>query len=478
MIMCKYVFWLLMVALMSVSDVSVGQSDTGQVAREDLSDCKLRHGITVLPKKGSRKSIEMNGYIFDFEKNQLGIDPFEREDKRPKTFKEFRDSVIADQTGDVYFESIGEQLGLIAFSGRIKEMGEHFLHEFSGLQLAEPELVYHVEEGEKLEGILAKISPGHCYLMTTVDGELVLLRVISVDGDRRACTIQWVMQAPSSEAFEIPKGRILEWQVGQSSARNAGEAAVGEAKAPVMPKMRFDRIEYVKGVEEFRRAIETHLENRQSVTRKLMEVLQGEDGKGMEGYIAVEALGTMRAGEAAGLLASIIDAPLAYGASWSVTMDGWFPCAAALVKIGKPGASACLEEIVRLTLEEKERPFKQKLLCSVIVRVEGEKVARILLEDEKARVTDPQQTENLERALGFIDEVKSWDEAVAWSQPAIDRVNVPPRGEQVGLPVAVPSVQRPWAAMGYLLIGMAVGLAIGGLALLLKKKGSISTKTK
>jgi len=370
------------------------QSDVGEAPREDLAGCKLPHGITELPEQGSPKSIELKGYIFSFETGRLAIDPFTFADKHPSSFKEFRDAIIASKTGDIYFKSVGKEMFLFALSGRIKDLGQHFLYEFSGVELAEPTEVFFVEDNEAIPGVQPDVRLGNCYLITTVNGQLVLLRVIRIDVDRRSCAIQWIKRAPGAKVFEIPKGTIVE------PKRRARELPVPALKGE----------EYWKRIEKIEKAVIAHVAYRKKLTKHLMGILEGGMEKGGHAIpLSINTLGEMRAVEAAPLLASMIDTPISSGVSLSLTIDNMFACVPALVSIGKPGAAACMDEIVKLTPEDRQKPFKEKLLCSVILRVEGEKVARLLLEERKEAVSkEKEQVENLDRAIALIEEVKSW----------------------------------------------------------------------
>ena len=82
-----------------------GQPEVGKVPFEDLSNCIMQNGIQELPKKGSPKARKYDGYIFKFNKKSLNFDPLMKKNKRPGSFKEFRDAILAEKTGDIYFDS-------------------------------------------------------------------------------------------------------------------------------------------------------------------------------------------------------------------------------------------------------------------------------------------------------------------------------------------------------------------------------------
>jgi hypothetical protein len=245
--------------------------------------------------------------------------------------------------------------------------------------------------------------------MTTLDGSLVLFRVISVADDKRSCTVQWVMAPPGATSFAIPKGATIQPEREPEPLGGAARTGriIGQGKFFSEPNIVLMPADWER-IEQIEKAGEAYLENRKATIREFMNLLEGNGRKSIYAYLSNRMLGEMRATEAVPLLVSMIDTQIPHGVTLSITIDSMFPCVTALINIGKPGASACLEQIVRLTLEERERPFKEKLLCLVIVRVEGEKIARILLEDKKETLTDPQEMENVERAIGLIEEVKSW----------------------------------------------------------------------
>jgi len=391
-------FWML--SLILTGYCAAAQSAAGEVPIEDLSSCTLSHGTAELPKDGSPKARKLNGYIFNFKEKRLAFDPFVLQNKEPGSFKEFRDAVIAGKAGDIYFESVGKDLFLLALSGRIKSLGKHFLFEFDGRELAEPEETFYVEDDEQIPGVLPGIRLGDCYLMTTVDGQLVLFRIISVDEDGRACAIQWIERALGAKTFDIPKSPII-----QPKRKPEADERERIGEPPIV----VETVEYWKRIEDMEKATQRYLANRKATIQRLMNILKSGVNEARHATpLAVQVLGKMRAAEAAPLLVSIIDTHIPYGVQDSITIEGTFSCVPALVRIGKPAAGACLDAIANLTPAERERPFKEKLLCYVILHVEGENIARLLLEERKKSVSEEQQIENLERALALISEVKSW----------------------------------------------------------------------
>ena len=183
----------------------------GEAGFEDLSACKMPHGITELPKKESTNAIRANGYIFNFNKQSLVFDPFLRKgDDDTADYWEIYNAVIKEKSGDLYFDYAEQQLFFMSYSGRIQNLGSHFLYEFNDKKLSRPDISSYTEEGETIKGLLMGVQLGHCYLMTTLQNEWVLLRIIAVDKDAESCTIQWIRRSASAKVFDIPRGKITQ----------------------------------------------------------------------------------------------------------------------------------------------------------------------------------------------------------------------------------------------------------------------------
>lgn len=401
----------LMIAFVLACLCAAGPADVGQVATEDLSGCKLPHGIQELPEAGSPKAMQAKGYIFSVKQNRLAMDPLARRNERPASFKQFLDAVAADKTGDIFFESASKDLALIATSGRIQSLGSHYLHEFNGVEMSEPTVAKFTEEGETVLGILPKVSLGECFLLKTLDKDLVLLRLVSVDADRRACTIQWVKAAAGSRIFDIPKGALIEPKPEDAGRRVMQPRLSGKEQAQL--------VERWKKRDELTKKVDSHLVSRQSLIEYCMTVVTAfaSDPNRVwldpEAPIAVQTLGRLGAVQAAPLLVKIIDAPLSVQAIVSeVTIEGSFACVPALIALGKPGAAACVDSLTQMTPEEWERPLRGRLLVVVVLQVEGEKVTRFVLEEKKRGLKDEQQVKNIERAIALIDEAKSLSDTV------------------------------------------------------------------
>jgi hypothetical protein len=382
------------------------------VAREDLSACELPHGSLELAEQGSAGALQAGGYIFEFGEEKLLESPWDKANERARSMEEYVRRIRAEKAGDVMYSSLNGGT-LMAVSGRIRDLGEHFLYELSGKKLKRPAKVWGTEErdstGKGMPGAIEGVEEGRCYLVETLEGKFALVRLIEEKG--RSAVVDWVYQPSGKRVFSIPKGKLIE------PAPAAGSAL--DDKITPVEAQEFLRIAAIKEA-QVEAAVGVHLSNRKTLIEALVNVIKAPEESVWAKAVAVRTLGEIRASDAAGLMADVID--VAYPASQVMTDAGashafvaestifnTFGCVPALVRIGKPGSAACLEAITKLTDEEKKRPRREKLLVLVIVRVEGEKFARLLLEDKKASVAkNREQVENLERAIALIDEVKSW----------------------------------------------------------------------
>jgi len=371
-------------------------SISAAVPREDLSACELPHGTLELPSKGSPLALRQGGRIFNFEQARLMPDPWDMANERAPSAQAYLQRIRQERTGDIVYSPLTGGT-LVVMSGRIQDLGVHFLYEFDGGKLERPAQVWGIEDSERIPGIIESVEEGRCYLVETVTGKYALIRLIEKKG--RSAIIDWVYQPSGTRVFKIPKGELIE-----PTKEEVAEAKETARRKKLGSLLKVDAIR----ITEMEKGTAAHLENRKTVTQYLMNVVSSEKESREAKSIAVRALGEMRATEAAHLLASMVEVRIITGTHFESTIENSYACVPGLISIGKPGAAACLEEIVKLTSEDRAKPFKEKLLCLVIVRVEGEKIARILLEDRKQTATNTQQIENLQRAINLVDEVKFW----------------------------------------------------------------------
>lgn len=129
----------------------------------------------------------------------------------------------------------------------------------------------------------------------------------------------------------------------------------------------------------------------------LIEILQDETNANMKRIVAVRMLRILRAPEAVEplikwitLFPDIID---------ERTPEIVSPCVYALINIGKPAATAAIDH---LTKENDE--YRRKLLCEVLLKVEGNKTALFLLDEKKKGTGNPDAKANLNLARDIINE--------------------------------------------------------------------------
>ena len=144
-----------------------------------------------------------------------------------------------------------------------------------------------------------------------------------------------------------------------------------------------------------------------------MEILENRDdraGHTARG-IAADALGRMRAVEAAPLLASLIDELLPFPGDGKrrvrpSPVRNMYGAVPALVRVGRPGAAACLDAITRLTRGERTETSKLRLLATVVFRVEGKEVATLLVRDRMAKAQAREERDNLKHTLELLQTMR------------------------------------------------------------------------
>jgi hypothetical protein len=177
---------------------------SAEILKEDLSGCKLPHGEDFLPDRNAPK-----GYIFRFSDQTLGRNPFEMEGKRPASLNELFERMRTEGTGDLMYSPLNEGT-FVAVSGKMTDLGAHFLYEFHERDLLPPSQVWGEKEksgaGKGTPGAIEGLKEGHCYLVETVDGKLALVRLLRRQS--RSSLVQWVYQPSGSRKFAIPKGEV------------------------------------------------------------------------------------------------------------------------------------------------------------------------------------------------------------------------------------------------------------------------------
>lgn len=238
------------------------------------------------------------------------------------------------------------------------------------------------------------------------------------------------------------------------------------------PTISTKRLDPSKATDAFCKDVEDYLANRKAVISMLMKLLiDSPPGDTLLNSVIIEALGEMRAVEAAPLLATIIDTYVSDGSGvgYSITTDNTFGCVPALVKIGKPAAAACLEAIALLPASvREERRHLERLPGLVLLRVEGKDVARLLLEQRKGETLNAEQTANLDRVISWLDEVSGV--RTAYPRPRIKKFPLTPKQAIAVKMLPEPTVETGMPPLVHMLIGAALGVMGFGLVLAAKRK--------
>lgn len=316
------------------------------VATEDLSACKHPCGTQTIPSPSSPLLNKLKGTAFDFEKKQLTLDPFTRDNKKAGTYanllKKFRDEKI----GDIFFESV-EGPYFISLSGRMADLGEHYLHEFDGKEIPRPDICKGVDDnGIGGEGLMPKIKLGHCYALETTGGKMVLIRVVSLRD--RAATIQWILDDTGKRILTIPKGKLTE-----PPPENANVFVMTLKWDPQISENIKENREYCNY------AIE-----------QLLKIARDKKAKEDERVAVVKALGEYRSVNALEDLFKLLDSPGKLGQEALAT----------LIKIDKPASLRALT-----LLKDTKDAGRAETFIKIIVAIEGEKLAKAMLEEQVSK---------------------------------------------------------------------------------------------
>ncbi len=125
----KYVRYLIAVSFLAVL---AGGVLAEEAAKEDLSACKLPHGELLLPDRNHRQAAK--GYFLRFSDGALNPSPFKGKEQ-PDSLGALFERLRKEHTGDLAYSGLHEGT-FVAVSGRIADLGRHFLHELSGRRLA------------------------------------------------------------------------------------------------------------------------------------------------------------------------------------------------------------------------------------------------------------------------------------------------------------------------------------------------------
>lgn len=381
---------------------------------EDLARSKLPNGLVELPVRGSPKARRAGGYILRFSDASLQVSPLDGQDTGRADFEAIRGAILQQKTGDLYYMPAPSE-SLLAWSGRIAEIGRGFLFELSGKELPRPPAAFSKRgrDGKTSKGYPGRVDVVRIdgrYLVETIAGRYALVRVL--EKAPSFVVLQWVYQPSGARVFEIPKRRLLPYKPRATLAERMGYAPRLSKRPEQSPGVPSKGHQGAVSAAAFPEGAVTHLRHREALAKELIRIVENKDGsaaRSARGF-AAEALGRMRAPEAAPVLASLINAPLPHSATHPdpvrPSMGIMYGAVPALVRIGKPGARACLEALCRLTPQERQKTSKPRLLCRVIVQVEGKAVALLLIRKMLENAQDEQARENLRLALELVEEGK------------------------------------------------------------------------
>lgn len=379
--------------------LGLGSATAGdpQIVQEDLSECRLPHGITEIPEQGSPAALKAGGEILKIDAARLAPSPWAKAERRPKSMDEFVQRVRGEKTGDLSYSSLNGGT-LIAMSGKLSDLGKHLLYELGGKDLARPDFVWGKEErdsaGKGMPGAIENVDYGSCYLLETVDGHFALIRIVSKQ--ERSATVQWVLQPNGTTTFDISKGQSI--AVSGASVEAATQVQHRETAGAVDRQVGENRsVNRPVGGESLTAALKTHSNSRRSLVHSSLNILEEKGAADAVRLEVIQRLGELRVSEAAPLLASLIEVVLPSGLMLTSTVDGIYPCVPALERIGKPSVFACIE-----ALANKQSDRAIGLHAEVIMRVEGTRSAEVLLKDKIEKVKDEGHRKNLEAVLKHI----------------------------------------------------------------------------
>lgn len=405
----RFVIWmmfgLLVAHVQPLPGAEAGKKGKTTASWEDLAECKLPNGLTILPSDGTLLA-RKQGSIFSFAANKLSPRP---QMKGKWSAKDLVRAIGQAKAGDImYFAAEGG--GFFAMSGRITDLGKHYLHEFDGKELPRPKIITGKEDREDVPGLMTGIDAltGHCFILETMDRKYVLLRIVSQDRRKeRQARVQWVYQPNGTRVFNVPKSKI------QTQAPAVVGRPVQEGKAALPPIMKLD-------VRDFAKAGDTHKENRKKLVELSMALVASKDAGIGNRHLACVLLGKLRAPEGAPVLAARINLNLAI-MSFEITVKNSYRCVAALIKIGVPGAIASMDQ---MEIDARSKPAKdanardamnwnlriqsrRKLLALVVLKVYGEKLGKIVVEDRIAEAKDPKVKAAFQEALEAFPQIKN-----------------------------------------------------------------------
>jgi hypothetical protein len=333
--------------VLSEPDEAKPEQPVTAVATEDLSGCKHPNGTQTIPSASSPLRGELKGTAFNFETRQLALDPFTRDNKKAGTYENLIKTFREEKIGDIFFESV-EGPYFVVLSGRVADLGEHYLYEFDSKEIARPDIFKGVEaRGNGGEGLIPKIQLGHCYALETVSGKIVLMRLVSLRD--RAAIIQWILDDTGKRILTIPKGKLIE------------PPPEGGGNVTVLT---------LKWDPQISENIKANSEYYKYVIDQLLKTARDEKASEDDRVTAIKGLGEYRPAEAVDDLFKFLDAQ-------GKTKD---EALAALIKIDKPASRRAVD-----LMKEAKDPGKITTYITIIRGVEGDRLAKAILENQMSK---------------------------------------------------------------------------------------------
>ena len=173
-------------------------------------------------------------------------------------------------------------------------------------------------------------------------------------------------------------------------------------------------------VRDFRTATFSHMENNKKLVEMSIDLLLSKDATTINRYLACEFLGNIRASEGAAVLTQIIDIPLSGRLVNSrITIRYSYGCLYSLIKIGQSGAKAAVVQIETDTKIDKPEAelaslwkdrlkLRRNMLTLVVLKVYGEKLGKIVMEEKIAQAKDPKVKAALQEAIEAFPRIRNW----------------------------------------------------------------------
>lgn len=417
----KRISILAVAAVLSVSSVGLGE-----VRKEDLHDVKLPTNEVLIPIASTPEA--RRGHIYQIEDERWGAIPPAEPGQR-RTSAEMIEAIKNIKAGDISFFSRDNTLW--AISGRISDLGEVYLHEAAAQKLERPA----VYKGQ-LPGAMPNIKAGNTYLVETVDGKFALVRVLQLTpvGPQ----VQVVYQPNGTMRFDMPAKPDLvaltpvvpmkeeplpvppvavtptPTSVG-TTVSVMGNDPFGRpvAPPPTITAVTSPATPPSAPTEEPKREptvlepyMSSHIRQREAMVKTRIATIALPAKSKIEITKKADAmadLAALRANEAVDALIDQIDFMNTATRIKEFSIEAYHPAVGALIQLGKPATKGAIKALVAGPAGDAEaREMKQMLLIKVIRGVEGDDVAKLLLEKEVLpKVDEPRRAWMKEQLTKF-----------------------------------------------------------------------------